>query len=367
MRSLLWAAVSAVVFLFGCDRVFGIGDPYADANIDGHAAAYRKTITIAQPTAVPLASFPVSILLAGDADLLAHVIDTDGRDIGFSDADDSPLPCQIVRYDAATGFLDAWVLPPELPAAPETLAIDLVYGGPDAPPTRCVTSPWPPNQLAALHGDLVAGDAPDSTTHHHDMNAGQPSSVPMVVDGVVGHALGFDGVDDTMCGLDPDGSLAVGTSSYSYSVWVDELTALAANDSPLECGGDSGTAGFGFYLGTQNWIAEDDDAAHSQALVTTLTSAPDLGRWIQLFVVVDRSANAISGYVDGVFKTSTSLTGYGSFTPAIPLCSSPAAHRFNGMVDEVQLYADAVSAQAILAQFTNIARRDSMITVGAER
>jgi hypothetical protein len=364
---------AALVFLalVGCDRVFGIGDPYEDARAgsgDEDATpdapgSYEKSITIVQPTNTPLASFPVSIAIAADPDLAAHVVDSTGADIGFVDDANNPLPCEIVQYTPSMGALDAWVLPPELPANPASLTIHLVYGG---SATRCTTSPWPATHVAVLHGDIFGNQDLDRSGHGHNMLASPAQTAPTASPGIVGQALSFDGVDDQMCAGDVDGSLDFGTSSFSYSIWVNTAGSLGMMDSPFDkrTGASVTGTGFGFYLGKGEWDAIHGDGTNTAT--TPVRASPSVGTWHNLVVIVYRPSTQISTLLDGAGGSVSAIPGYGSFTSSAALCMSPTAFPYKGLVDEVQILSVPMSANWWVTAYANIANPSSMIAFGSE-
>jgi hypothetical protein len=346
-----------VTLLAACDSVFDL------EHIGPPAPGFRKPITITQQTQSMLTGFPISIVIESDTDLSAHAA---ADDIGFFNDSGVPLRCELVGFDATTGRLDAWVLVPTLPPD-SAVYIDLVYGTSDA---RCErTSPWA-EYLGVWHGVLAIDRVRDSSAHGHDVVAVGATTVPQSTPGIVGDALLYDGGDDVLCDpVDDDGSLAVDTTSFSYSALVYLTRDIGQYDSPFNKGGSSqANPGFDFELGTAQWRANVSDGMH----MNPATVAPELlpvGRyneWVQLAMVVDRSVPEVRTYVNGLARDNRSLTGWGSLTTDEPLCLGFDGAGLAGTVDEVRIYATALSSDWIAVEFANLLRRDEVITIGAE-
>jgi hypothetical protein len=346
----------AVVWSTGCDVVFDLdGVEPPDAPLPG----YRKQIAIRSPATTALENFPLSVLIKDDPDLAAHVFDD--LDIAFTDASGGLLPCEVVDYDAATGSLDAWVLLPQLTALPATTTIDLQYGVPVQPCVR--TAAWPTTAVGVWHAGLDTDRTDDSTRHGHALVAPSATRTPQPGAGIVGTALLYDGVDDTLCDpVDDDGSLAFGTGSFSYGIWVNLTSNVGDFDQPLGMGGSSQSAiGFNFELGLGEWKSNLSDGVHTSTLETDLLATPALGRWVQLYAVVDREANVVSSYVDGIARTTNSLTGWGALDTTRPLCLGHPYDLIHGVVDEARVYATALAPAWIAVEHANFARRDDMM------
>src|SRR5262249_46139577 len=151
-----------------------------------------------------LVDFPLSVVVT-DPDLAAGAR-TDGADIAFT-ADDGAtrLDAERVAYDPSSGTLEAWVRTAMAPHA--ATAVFMYYGGPSV-----ASSTWPAGFAGVWH--LTTGD--DSTGHGYAASAASAAQQPAVAAGIVGAALSYDGVDDTLTVPDPsDGGLDFGTQSFS--------------------------------------------------------------------------------------------------------------------------------------------------------
>jgi concanavalin A-like lectin/glucanase superfamily protein len=340
----LVGALLVAILACGCDLVFTVHIP---------EGPFVKRITVLSDPA-PLANFPVSVAFPSDADLAAHA-DPTGTDIGFIDLQGNPLGYEIVQYDAATGALDAWVRVPELVGGTQ---LYLTYGGGVIAPTGPA---WPEELVAVWHLSSKDNIAHDSTESRHDLS---PDAKTMVatMPGVAGAAFSYDGVDDKLCA---PADLKLGTLSFSYSLWVNDPTGVAAFDEPLYKGGASfSQPGFDFELGRLEWTANVADGANRAQ--TVLSPVEVLNKWTQLVAVVDREATKLRGYIDAVASNVTGDVGaIGSVDGSEPLCIGGPLP-FHGLIDEVRIYIGVLEPQWIAAEHRNLADRDHFLVIDRE-
>jgi hypothetical protein len=346
-----WLAL--VLALAGCDVVFGF------QTLKPLGARHRKPITVTSgPTT--LVDFPISVAFDADADLAAAA--TTGDQVAFTYEDGNPIDCEIVSYDPVTGSLDAWVRLPELP--PGATTIELVYGPRE---TACAGAVWPATAIAAWHEPAANGSFHDRTSHRHDTAPAVAAEAPTIDTGIAGHGGRFDGIDDATCApTDFDNSLAFGTGSFSYSVWVlvtasnglyDEVWLKGAENAPMP--------GFDIELGTAEWTLNvADGSTKSQAVFGN----ESLATWVQLVAVVDRARGEIDAFTDGLLRDTSPIPGFGSVTGTAALClGARNSTPFSGILDEPRLYSVALGADWIAAEHANLAARDTFMTVGPEQ
>lgn len=308
----------------------------------------RKPIHITPPPlTVSLSLFPLGVRTATDPDLTAHAR-TDGRDVTFTAADGTTrLDHELVAFDATTGALEAWVRMPELAGATTIL---MYYGGDAQTP---VTTTWSAPYAGVWHLDEGAG-AVDSTPHDHSAVASAATTTPASVDGISGHARSFDGIDDSLTIAHPaDGSLDFGTSSFSFSLWVNPTTSNNTFDSPLYKGGAStGDPGYCVLLGIGDWHVKVHDGTK---YVDPHAGTETLSEWVYLVAVVDRAAQQMSAFRNGVLLTTQSLAGFGSVTNTKALVFGPTAMMpFHGLLDEVHLIAGVLSPEWVATEYANL-------------
>lgn len=319
---------------------------------------FRKRITVAPfPAALP--KFPLS-LDTSDPELIDRVR-VDGADLVVTTDDGvTRLPTELVFVNDMTGTLDLWFVVPELPTA-EPIDLFLYYGG--DPIER--TSPWDDRFAGVWHMDRRNGLVLDSARGN---DARQPNDalVPGFDRGVAGAAAEFDGVDDTLAVSDPaDGSLDFGMRSFSFSMWVNVTASSGEFDIPLHKGGsDATTSGYDYELGTTRWAAHVADS--SDNLASLVGDELDfLGRWVQLFAVVDRAAGELRSYADGVQGEATDISTLGSVDTSEELQLGRRNAVFKGLLDEVRVYTTAVPVAYMNAERAMLSDR-SLITLGPE-
>lgn len=341
------------------DAAGGDDAPGRDGAPGDAAPRYRKHITLTANSPTTLTDFPAGIVVSDPA--IAMHARPDGTDLAFTASDGTPLSFEIVHY--AAGSVEAWV---RVPALAATADLYLTYGGAPA------TSPgpaWSPQLFAAAwHLDEAGPPWTDSAAAH----ASQPPSsmtTPVAAAGIAGGALSFDGVDDTTSAGDPaDGSLDFGTSSFSVGCWVNVTASADPYDAVIDKGGDTNIAGYMFSLGTSNWLVEVGDGGTTTPYARFGAETSLLGHWTHLVAVIDRTAQTLTAYTNGVLAEQVSIAGYGSFdaTKDFAIGTATQMYRFAGAVDEVRVYKTALSADWIAAEHANLAQPDTFVTVGAE-
>jgi hypothetical protein len=318
---------------------------------------HRKPIDLAgRPT--QLDDFVASIAQASDPDLVGSAT------VAFTAADGTTLlPTEVVVFDAGTGKLEAWVT--TTLAANTTTRIYLYYGDGIAPPAAL---PWAAARHAGVWHMDGAGTNNNTTNdsklvHHATAN---PTEIPAMAEGIVGAARSYDGLNDLMSIPDPpDGSLDVGIRSFTVDLWVNVTVAAGSFDMPFYKGGlTASVPGYDIELGGGTWFAGFSDGASGQLIATFGAQDDLLGAWRHLVAVCDRSTNTIRTYVDGAPVAVVGFTR-GSFDSASPLQFGHSTYEFRGLLDEVRLYTEALSADWIAAEHENIAKRASFVMIGA--
>ncbi|HET9991812.1 MAG TPA: LamG-like jellyroll fold domain-containing protein [Kofleriaceae bacterium] len=341
--------VPTLMLASGCDMVLGL-------NAFTSTPRHRKPISITQQLAVPLTDFSVSVLLADDPDLAA--LAGTGTDLAFTDADGVALDCEIVNYSA--GNLEAWVRVPAIP--PGGVTIEMVYGAGAGSCTGSAT--WRPF-IGVWHEPDASGVFHDRTLHGHHTSPSTMAMAPTVVAGIVGNAGSFDGIDDATCEpVDADQSLELGTSSFSYSIWVN-IEHGASSEVVLRKGGEQATTpGFDFELGSGLWTARVADGTTVKAndLVSQV-----LGQWVQLVAVVDRDKPAFTTYANGVVRDTQTLASFGSVSGSAQFCLGklPSA-QFAGTIDEPRIYSTALTPDWIAAEYANLTARSTFMSLGSD-
>lgn len=315
---------------------------------------YRRRIVITRSVGTTtVQDFPVAILIANDP-LLAQHARSDGGDIVVT-SDDSLtlLDSELASYTSADGTAEIWVRVPTLPVGATELY--LYYGGPQTPTNP--TGVWGAQWKAVWHLSEPVGSAAalDSTVGAHAVAPATQAATPGHVPGVAGLARTHDGVDDRLELADPvDGSLDVGTQSFSVSLWVHATANVIAFDQPFYKGGTSSSnPGYCIMLGTGDWSAKFHDG--SNFIDATFSTSPMLNQTVHLVAVVDRSTNTYLAYANGALASSVTVS-LSDFDTAqdIRIGRGSGGAAFQGMTDEVRIANSALTADWIATEHANL-------------
>jgi hypothetical protein len=359
-----------VVALCGCgftphattDATIGGDDDARDAPGDTTNSSawltgyhYRKPITVT--AAAALTDFPLGLIRIKDHELAAHA---NGDDLVITGADGvTPLDRELVT-SLVDGTIELWV---RATLAPGAQTFYLYYGGVGAPSSRSMWS----GMTGVWHlSDPMMMPSVDSSPHGHTLAATGPMQTPMSKPGVAGNARNYDGMDDSVGIADPgDGSLDVGTSSFSFTLWV-KSTPAGMYDTPLWKGGTSTTEpGYCVIAGTQFWnVKIHDGTTYVDPLVGNASQFTN--QWVHVAGVVDRAAHTFTAFANGAMSQALPITGVGSLDNSFAFdIGRPNNGAFKGLVDEVRIYPRALPPEWIAAEYANLAT-PSFEVFGAE-
>ena len=230
--------------------------------------------------------------------------------------------------------------------------LTLVDGQPEPPdPTNC--APAPSGMVAWWPFD---GTAQDIVGGHHGTLLGSPAFTL----GKVGQALQFDYVNDAVR-VPANSALDVGQGGgFTVEGWI-RPNDLTLQHPIAEWNDDQGNIGTHFWtshLGTDGQIASlIANIVDSNGTSHGIRSGPNLlttTRFYHVALTYDKASGIAAIYIDGVRVVEQNL---GSFTPRtsghfyVGLRSSGTAtgNRFAGAIDELGLYARALTAAEIQA------------------
>jgi hypothetical protein len=174
-------------------------------------------------------------------------------------------------------------------------------------------------------------------------NNGTLVNGPIWIDGKLGKALRFDGIDDYV-----DLPIMNDTSAYTLEMWIyaDALGGfLFANDA-----GATGKSS----ASTDTWYTRIDGGVTRDDMALPLLPTGD---WTYLAFTYDGVTDVKQIYKNGVAVTTKTPTSHGA--GALDLDSATAnmignsneGSNFNGEIDEVRIYNRALSAEEILAHY----------------
>jgi hypothetical protein len=330
---------------------------------------FRKIVRVTpHGTATSLDSFPIAIRIAGDTDLAAHAL-VDGTDIVVTAEDGTTIrSSELAYYDPATGDAEVWVSIPTL-VLDGTTWLHLYYGGAAASSTA--PKVWSPGYKGVWHmsGGPLADTEADSTTNAHPITQAVPSSVAGsgVGAGDRGRARAFDGVDDTFSAPDPlDGSLDVGTTDFSVSMWLDNVASTGLYDPPFYKGGTNpGNPGYSVFAGSSGWSGKIMDAS-GQFINPPFCTTPIYGAWTHIVMSIQRSpSNQSTSYLDAVQVLQFGFN-LQNFNDNAGLVIGGIVTYFHGSIDEIRVYDRTLSADWVTTEYANLAAPD-FITVGTQQ
>jgi len=328
---------------------------------------YRRQIVVGKALVdADLSDFPMLVSLK-DPEVAQHAVSSD--DFVFTDADGvTVLPYEIETYDNSTGHLLAWVKAPHLISTIDTKLF--VYYGNQAPPpppdsgevwSDGYTAVWHLNDVAtdessgALHVDAATGQHPGNQFGNHD------------VEGRIGRAQSFDGLDDYVEIVGPDG-IVLGDADCTVSAWV--RTTSTASISLLRKAQDlshvDGDKLFGLTAGK---FAMDQSGAGYMETTATVND----GEWHYVVWTQRKDANAAAEawamYVDGVpdgtaeHETKADVAGH-ALRVGGPTTASAFPVAWDGEIDELRVSHVTRGAAWVSTSYLNQYAPETFLTLG---
>ncbi len=195
MAAVSSAAVIALAAVVSAAWPASPSGPWFDANW-----GFRQTILVSDRTLTSdVIDIPVLVQRNSDATGFWRNVAADGRDVRFTDGDGKLLPYELEHFDPTQQRMSAWVRLPVIPARRDEV-VYLYYGNPAAAADERPAETWDENYQAVWHLDSTRAHDPriarDSTRHRLDGNVGP--ATPIVLNGRVGDALGFNGINSSI-------------------------------------------------------------------------------------------------------------------------------------------------------------------------
>lgn len=348
---------------------------------------YRKKIKTDHTKVVGTGETDIEVLiyLASDSDLVAHAR-ADGFDISFFDMSGNELAHDRVKYDNATGELEAHVSLPTLSAAVD-IEIWMYYGDAAASDQNDPENTWDSDFKAVLHLlDLTTSTVEDSTSNDND-GAKKAASEPIEATGKVGQAQSFDGIDDYIKITD-GASLRFGSDGFALQGWI---KAPAVQDLLLsEIGFDTisnldwkmsdpiiyrsilDKKTDGRYM-LRNWqdqlTFEIEDHLGNNVEASSSETVFD-NAWHYIALIVDRTGNQAHLLVDEVWTTTDISSVTGNISPTDDLyigVDGNEEYPFQMILDELWASGTAREKNRILTQRANQNSPTTFIIVGIEQ
>lgn len=186
-------------------------------------------------------------------------------------------------------------------------------------------------------------------------NAGKLVNGPVWATGKLGGALRFNGQNSHVdCGVDPSLNL---TGSLTITAWINPADFGQNGWGRIVDKGDA-SAGFSFFINERyNRISY---VIYGGRVVSSDSNVIEAGKWRHVAVVYDEAADTVAFYVDG---REAGTVGYTTPPVAaldqklvIGIRASDGQRAFDGLIDEVCIYNDALTAQEIQQDYAAVER-----------
>lgn len=339
---------------------------------------HRKEITIQSAEVVEdLTDFPVTIVLASDADIAAGA-QADGDDITFTSSDETTqLDHEIEKYDNSTGELIAHVKVPSILAA-SGATIYVYYGNAGAANQEDAAGTWSNGYISVhhLHEDPSGGVATDSTGNANGSFV-EPSGAGTITQAAGPYGQGYQFPGDTLDRVEFDDldTLQGDDITIEILLYGDDLSA---NDRRCFTQQDGGATQNHYHkIGTQSGDTpryRQKVSGDTASWVASGTTIPE-DNWYLLSGSFDSTAGDISLFAGNV-ATGTWLgeildsSDSGVATPGTVAhrigTGTSTSHGFPGRLKEARLSTVARSAGWRETQFNNVADPSSFISLGVE-
>jgi len=198
--------------------------------------------------------------------------------------------------------------------------------------------------------DMLTGQARDiSGQGNHGSLVGMATSTSRV-EGKVGQALNFDGVDDYI--ILPSGAAQIGSGDFSVSAWayITSQTGSKTIIGSRSTGLAGSQVGYGLYTGSggtnMKFIVDGGDTTYSE--VSTANLSTGWHHFVGIFV----NGSSVTIYRDGEIETpDTTSIPSGDVTSAntVKIGAFGSANLlYHGQIDDVRVYSRALTAAEIL-------------------
>ena len=321
---------------------------------------YRKKITIDETKVdADLTDFPATVILTS-SNFNFSKARSDGYDIRFTSSDGTTLlKYERERHDSANQVAEYHVKIPFVSSSSNT-DFYIYYGNPFASDGADPTNVWDSYFKGVWHlKDYTASQVNDSTTNANN-GTKKAANEPNEIDGKIGKAQNFDGVDDYVSV--PDSSSLRITSQLTVEAWVYPKNPGATDKNKVifrgatfnfQPGYDNTYRTFRFEIYTTTWTGLISD-----------NYAVDWETWQYFVCTYDGSYIRI--YKNGVEIKNKSQTGSLS-SPSATLyfgCQSPSTASYYGLSDEIRISNVARSAAWIKASYNS--GNNSLLSYGNE-
>jgi flagellin-like protein len=319
--------------------------PQPPSEEESCAWGYGRNITIYHTQVQgpgSLANFPVLVNLTLNP---AHVFQSNGNDIYFTDSNGAQIPHEIESYSSSTGNLVAWVQVPSVSSTVDT-TFSIFYGNSTVPSQQNPTGVWDSYFKGVWH---LNNSFADSTSNHNDgVNTGTTDAA-----GRAARGRNFDGSSNDITVADST-SLHI-ARNVTAEAWINPTSWSSAWRAPVakdQWDLWMGSDGTGSYL---IWELEPQTGGSLEQSTFTISN----GAWQHIALTYNGSYVRI--YKNG--DTCPDLTCYKAGSGDINLKtdthpfmmgnSPPTIARYKGIIDEVRISNTSRSQQWLKTEYNN--------------
>lgn len=363
MRILIFI-LSLIPGVVNCQAIISASPAYAPRLVASSNDGFSRSISF-DPDTAPHSLTDYPVLITGTFAYLkseangGKVKDAQGDDITFSTSAYSSglLNYQLVSWNAATGFIEAWV---KIPSFSSSTVFYLNYGSATITTFQGnVSGTWDSNFLGVYHGnDIITANAQQLT----DATGNAAHYQSRVSFGSWGQANPVTGKIGSGQEINPTGSgwdnsyrrstnFAL-TGAYTIEAWV----KVAGTGTGYIVFGDTAAATWTHFFGAQYRM----DIAASTKITSANTTTT--GTWYHL--AITRSGTTFLIYENGV-QTGTSANGANINVNAFGARSGDAGSS-NITYDEIRVSSTNRSANWLITSFNNQNDPATFFAVGSE-
>ncbi|KKQ60711.1 MAG: hypothetical protein US83_C0013G0001, partial [Candidatus Falkowbacteria bacterium GW2011_GWC2_38_22] len=333
---------------------FASTTPWYDSNW-----GYRKKLIINAAQVATTTSGFVVLATTTDSNLRytgsgGHVVSANGYDITLIDSDGTTkLDYEREYYNSATGQLVIWV---ETDVSSTTNKTIYIYYGNSAIAVdqQNQTGTWNSSYAVVNHlkddpGPGTAGGVRDSTSFANNATASGDMTSADLVSGMIGQAIDFDGVSDTLTINDSasmDGTTGAG-QARTFSYWLN-FTTVVENTLITDKSNFAGTALWSEAHASPNKI-RGGTGGGNQLVSDTIFST---GQWY--YVVFEHSGGNDRLYVNGVLDDGPNAqTAPADNNNVWNIMGAGTNYEVNGKMDELRATNITHTAGWILTEYNN--------------
>ena len=284
-----------------------------------------------------LKNFPVMIRLTGEDFLktppAGFVLNPNGWDIIFTDANYNKLDHQIESYDPINGDFLAWVRIPILSTSSNTV-IKILYGNQLISSDPSVATVWDTHYKGVWH--LNDNNLKDFSIFN---KPGTPFNTPTYPVGQINNALGLNGGNQYAQVLNAPNTNFAGNITVSAWIYLSGLNL----DQKIAGNQNNSSGGYKFGVFTDNRVEFEIRTAANQAVLnrgvtggTTLAA----GQWYYVAGVSSDVLDSIRTFVNGIGERPYRKTGtLGIASDDLTIGREPwtGSAYFNGRIDELRI------------------------------